>query len=307
MSTSGESKAFFGRQFPLSRRQTIAYLGAAVICGGVIGPLSDSALAATVSPPREIDLSRLAGKIGDRDVVFYARDLETGASYAVAPDRLDDRHSPWSTFKVPNLLIALESGVASSLEHAKAWDQAKHPPRDYWPEAWRRDQTLRSAFKHSAVWYFKEIARDVGLDRYRHDLEKYDYGNREIASEVDSFWLGEPLKISPREQVVFLSRLLAGELSVSERSLKALGDASISNAKDGYILHGKTGAGPTEAGNFGGVFDGWYVGWVERPKQNPMVFALYVRGEGFKSIRTIRRELSQDLLMEIGALPADWK
>lgn len=299
-----DSLLLFALRSFTARRKPSAFFSAVVLSVGVA---SSSALAATVSPPDEIDVSALAEKIGEREVVFYARDLESGESFAVQAGRLDERHSPWSTFKVPNLLIALESGVASSLEYAKGWDQEKHPPRDYWPDAWKRDQTLRSAFKYSAVWYFKEIAQEVGLARYRQDLEKYAYGNREVADAVDSFWLGNPLKISPREQVVFLSRLLAGELEVAESSLKALSDASISNAKDGYILHGKTGAGPSETGNFQGPFDGWFVGWVERSDSDPVVFALYVRGQGFKSIRKIRRELSQDLLMTIGALPADWK
>ena len=275
--------------------------------GNTLSTVSNSTLAASVSPPKEIDITGLADKIGDREIVFYAEDLESGASFAVRPDRLDERHSPWSTFKVPNLLIALESGVAANLEYAMEWDQEKYPARDYWPKAWRGDQTLRTAFKHSAVWYFKEIALEVGLDRYKQDLVKYDYGNHAVASEVDRFWLGEPLQISPREQVTFLNRLLSGELEVSESSLKALSEASLSKAKDGYVLHGKTGAGPAELGNFQGPFDGWFVGWVERPDQNPLVYALYMRGKGFKSIQKIRRDLSQDLLMKIGALPTDWK
>lgn len=290
-----------------TRRQSLSVLVAALMCGLAFSPALKSASGASLTSPKEVDLTGLAEKIGDRDVVFFARDLESGESYAVQPDRLDERHSPWSTFKVPNLLIALESGVAANLEHAKDWDQEKYPPRDYWPKAWRGGQTLRSAFKYSAVWYFKEIALDVGLERYRRDLANYDYGNHETADKLDSFWLGEPLMISPREQVAFLSRLLSGELDVSERSLQALSEASLSKAKDGFVLHGKTGAGPSELGNFQGPFDGWFVGWVERPRKKPLVYALYVRGSGFKSIQKIRRELSQDLLMEIGALPAGWK
>ena len=72
------------------------------------------------------------------------------------------------------------------------------------------------------------------------------------------------------------------------------------------VLHGKTGAGPAEPGNFKGPFEGWFAGWVERPDQAPLVYTLYVRGEDFKSIREFRREIAVDLLKKIGALPADW-
>ncbi|WP_282607937.1 penicillin-binding transpeptidase domain-containing protein [Pelagibius sp. Alg239-R121] len=292
----------------MMKKRSAVVRGAAFLTIAVLASAPALLLAATVSPPEVIDVRDLSEKIGEREVVFYALDLENGESFAVQPGRLDEPHSPWSTFKVPNLLIALESGVAGDLDYAKQWDQEKYPARDYWPKAWRNDHTLRSAFKHSVVWYFKEIALEVGLERYRQDVVKFGYGNREIADKLDSFWLGDPLEISPREQVAFLTRLLSGELGVSDSSMKALGEVSMSSAKDGFVLHGKTGAGPSESGNFKGPFDGWYVGWVERPDQDPLAYALYIKGKGFKAIQNnIRQDLSVDLLMKIGALPANWK
>ena len=40
------------------------------------------------------------------------------------------------------------------------WDGVRRPR-----EEWNRDQDLRSAMKHSVVWYYQELARRVGPDR----------------------------------------------------------------------------------------------------------------------------------------------
>ncbi|TQV71301.1 class D beta-lactamase [Denitrobaculum tricleocarpae] len=308
MSEPDKVKGGIVRRRGHSRRAFMRQAGVSGLAASASLSLASNAWSALVTPDYiDIDTSSLNAKIDDRDVVFFAQDKASDEYYVVQRDRIHDRHSPWSTFKIPNLLIALETGVAADLEHKKAWDAEKYPPRDYWPKAWQGDQTLRSAFKHSVVWYFKEIALEVGPERYRKDLANFRYGNSQVSGKVDEFWLGEPLQISPIEQVKFLSTLLAGELEISERSIDALKEASISNARDGFVLHGKTGAGPADLTNFQGEFEGWFTGWVERPDRAPLVYALYVRGKDFPSIRTFRREMSEDLLMKIGALPPDWK
>jgi beta-lactamase class D len=65
--------------------------------------------------------------------------------------------SPWSTFKILNALIALETGVATGPDFAIPWDRQ---PRER-PE-WNQEQTLRTAVERSAFWYFQELARRIG-------------------------------------------------------------------------------------------------------------------------------------------------
>lgn len=241
--------------------------------------------------------------IGLREVAFLARDLGSGAEHALEDSDLASRHAPWSSFKIPNLLIALETGVAAGLEAARRWDPARRPALPYWPAAWRRDHTLRSAFEDSAVWYFQDVATEVGADRYRAILSRWRYGNAEVPDGSDSFWLGGGLAISVREQVGFLAELLAGRLGVSQRALAALTQASLSGHVGTALVHGKTGSGPVTPGEFRGPFEGWYCGFVVRPDAAPAVFVLFTRAPGFASLAAFRRELSLRLLARIGVLP----
>ncbi|WP_198375128.1 class D beta-lactamase [Neoroseomonas rubea] len=278
---------------PLARR------GALIAAASLLGPVA-SASATTRAIIRRAPLTEA---IGPREVAFLARDLGSGAEHALEDSDLGSRHAPWSTFKIPNLLIALETGVAADLDAARRWDSARRPAAPHWPAAWRRDHTLRSAFAASAVWYFQDVAKEVGTTRYRATLSRWRYGNAEVPDGSDSFWLGRGLTIAVSEQVAFLAELLAGRLGVSQRSLAALAQASWSGQVGTALVHGKTGSGPVTPGEFRGPFEGWYCGFVVRPDASPVVFALFTRAPGFASLAAFRREFSLQLLARIGVLP----
>jgi beta-lactamase class D len=244
-------------------------------------------------------------ELDGRDTIFYAIDLENGQRFAWAPERADELHTPYSTFKMPNLLIALETGVADSLGHVRQRDPDGRPARPWWSEAWREDQTLAQAFRRSTVWYFQDLALEVGGPRYREMLRAFDYGNAMAPDGSDTFWLVGPLAISPRQQAEFIVRLLQGELPVRPEHVVALAEASLLEERDGHRLHGKTGSGPTEDGNMDGPFAGWLVGWVERPDAARVAYALYVRGPSFDSIAAFRGEMARSFLHRIGAWPGD--
>lgn len=270
-------------------------------------------LAVLVGTARAADLAdlgtavdpQLAGEIGSRTVAFYAKNVSTGKRFAYQPAAVDTQHAPWSTFKIPNLLIALETGVSSSLTHERVWDQQKRPPESYWPDDWKQNQTLETAFRRSAPWYFQDVAKEVGGARYVDALTAFGYGNINVPNDSDSFWLGGSLAISPREQVAFLERLVLGQLNLRQTSMDAIRSVSILSEADSYVLRGKTGSGPVVPGEFDGAFEGWLVGWVERRDVGTVVFATYVGGPSFGSIGSFRHQMSARLLRAIGALPAE--
>ncbi|MGI9504508.1 MAG: penicillin-binding transpeptidase domain-containing protein, partial [Geminicoccaceae bacterium] len=215
---------------------------------------------------------------------------------------VDRRRAPWSTFKIPNLIIALETGVATDLAHWRDWNQHR-PAANYWPTAWKQGHSLASAFKRSVVWYFQEIALEVGTTRYRKDLLRFGYGNASVPMHSDDFWLGGPLIISPREQTHFLKRVLDGSLVISDRTRDMLREVSLIKSAGDYALHGKSGSGRLE----GSGVEGWFVGWVERARTPIATFALHLRAPDFRSLRDARFYISEKLLRTAGYLPQDWK
>ena len=121
---------------------------------------------------------------------------------------------PASTFKIPNSVIALETGVVTDPDKdIFKWDGVTRSI-----EAWNKDHTLRSAIAVSAVPVYQEIARRIGVERMQKYVDLFDYGNRDIGGGIDQFWLTGNLRIDPVQQIDFVDRLRRGVLPVSKRS-----------------------------------------------------------------------------------------
>ena len=178
-------------------------------------------------------------------IVIY--DLKRGRYLRHDEARCRERFSPFSTFKIPNSLIGLDSGVIADAEFRIKWDAKKYPAhsQDTLPfSAWWQDQTLRTAFKRSVVWYYRELALRVGERRMKEYVRKLGYGNGDASGPVNNFWLGSSLKVSADEQVDFLKRFYKEELPVSKRSTAIVKEIMTLEETPDYKLSGKTGGGP---------------------------------------------------------------
>jgi len=131
---------------------------------------------------------------------------------------------------------------------------------------WNKDHDLQSAFKHSAVWFYQEMARRIGPERMQRYINEIAYGNRDIGGGIDRFWLDGNLRITAREQVDFLVKLYGDQLPFSQRTIKIVKDIAIAEKTDSYTLRAKTGWAKEI---------GWWVGYVERGDQ-PYFFAMNI-------------------------------
>jgi beta-lactamase class D len=250
---------------------------------------------------RDVDLGRFFEGIDPADAAFVVFEPATGTFIRHNPERARTRFLPASTFKIPNTLIALETGVASGADFTLKWDSLA--PRDsrFWPSSWSRDHTLRTAMDHSVVWFYQELARRIGPRRMQQYLDRFDYGNRSIGGGLDRFWLSGDLRISPDEQVAFLYRMLSGDLGLSPQTLETLRDLIVLDDTPGYRISGKTGTAdvtPTRE-------LAWLVGFVER-EGGLWIFALNMEGEEVWErwgARSERLRLIRALLGEVGAMP----
>lgn len=185
---------------------------------------------------------------------FVLLDVAADKMTVVNRARAEKRIVPASTFKIANSLIALETGAVKDENEVLPYGGKPQPIKE-----WERDMGLRDAIRVSNVPVYQEVARRIGPERMRAMIERLDYGNRQIGTVIDRFWLDGPLEISPVEQARFLARLARRQLPLSARSQAIVRDIIRLDDVNGAILYGKTGwAGSTKPNV------GWLVGWVER-------------------------------------------
>lgn len=201
------------------------------------------------------------------------------------------RHSPCSTFKIPNSMIALERGIMKDTTTLLRWDGVKR-----WLPVWNQNHTLNTAFRNSVVWFYQKLARRIGSSSYRHWLAAFDYGNRDITGGLDRFWLESSLAISPLEQVRFLEKFWNNTLPVSPRTRDLTLDLMRHDGPGPSTLYGKTGSGRLSDS----TDQGWFVGFVTG-SFGTRIFAVYISGP--KASGALARERAVAILRHRSLLP----
>lgn len=177
----------------------------------------------------------------------------------VVTDDADSRVQtpPASTFKVINLLIALQTGVIRDENEVVRWvGKTDTTIYGYRPDIYH-DMSVKEAFEVSAGWVFIELAKKIGPKRYRQFLTACGYGNAEV--KKGDFWNFGPLKITPRNQVELLVKIYEEKLPFSKRSFSILKKVMITEEKDGRVIRSKTGWGMIDGKDIG-----WWIGYVEK-------------------------------------------
>lgn len=262
-----------------TRRAVLAFSLEALVAPALVKP---SAVGESVIRD---DLRRHFEKYGVNGT-FVLLEVDDERMTLVNPRRAEERFVPASTFKIPNSVIALDTGVVR--------DENEIIPYGGKPQivkAWEKDMSMREALPVSNVPVYQELARRIGLERYRIWLARLDYGNREVGSVVDRFWLDGPLKISAVEQVRFVTRLAQGKLDASARAQSIVRDILRLEETGGATIYAKTGWAQEI---------GWWTGWVER---NGKVFAFSLNMPLAKMEDAPKRiEIGKALLSELGVL-----
>ena len=188
-----------------------------------------------------------------------------------------ERMTPCSTFKIWNTLIGAECGIISDPDALfYKWDGVSR-----FRPAWNKDQTLREAFRVSCVPAFQQLARKIGKERMTTWIETIGYGDKDISSGVDDFWLPvegkKSIIISPNEQALLIKKLVNGKLPFSDHSLTLLKEIMLVKKTANGSFYGKTGSGTNINGN-PKLSIGWYVGYIVS-KDTAYTFACIVTGE----------------------------
>ena len=216
--------------------------------------------------------------ISNRHVACVFVDCKSGKN--ITPDSIacSIRYAPCSTFKIWNTLIGVECKIIdSSSMHFYTWDSI---PR-FFP-SWNRDLTLKEAFQASCVPAFQILARKIGNERMEKWIGVLNYGDKNISSGIEDFWLPSEgkrsIEISPIEQAELVRKLVNQELPISAESQRILKEVMLTSKTSKGICYGKTGS---SGANYKGMKDqsiGWFVGYVTN-NDKAYSFACLIQGE----------------------------
>ena len=206
------------------------------------------------------------------DITVYNMNLDT------------QRLSTGTSFKVIETLIGIQTGRITNETSTLGNDSSS------------KNVTLQQAFQNNSVPYFQELARQIGKDTLQMWLDSISYGNSKITSAVDSFWLNNDLKISPDEQLGFLSKLFFEQLPFQKYAQETVANLMKKEDTSLYSLSYATGLGIDEKNNS----FAWNLGWIEE-NRHIYFFVTFIRTP-VKSINTENRviEISKSCLKELG-------
>jgi len=215
------------------------------------------------------------------DGLTNKRVLELGA-------RIDERISPWSTFKIPLCLMGYDAGILKD-EKTPIWDFKEG--YDDFLAPWRGPQTPQSWIKDSCVWYSKILSLQLGLEKIQSYLVDMEYGNRDLSGGLappgskSVAWINSSLKISPKEQVNFIQKLVCGQLPISHQAIQMTKLLLFKEElPEGWKLYGRTG-------------HGWFIGWIEKDP-NFFPFAYHIREQEQRINPEQRVQRVKQLLLE---------
>ena len=225
----------------------------------------------------------------DGSILIYDRNENIYMGYNL--ERCNVAFCPASTFKIPNALIALESGVATT-ETVFKWNGEKisNP-------LWEKDLTIKEAFQVSAIPVFQEIARRIGVEKMNYYTKLFNYGNLDINTDnIDKFWLEGQSGITQYQQVYFLQKLYNLQLPISENAMKLTKEFMLYETNNNYKISGKTGWAIRQDESVT-----WFVGFIETG-DNVYIFATNVAPNKDTEINTfgqVRIELTKAVFKEL--------
>lgn len=206
---------------------------------------------------------------------------------------VEERITPCSSFKIALSLMGYDAGILKD-EQNPVWHFQEG--YDDYLERWKDPQSPQSWMQYSCVWYSKVLALQLSAETMQHYLSLLEYGNQDLSGglpnpgPLNPAWIASSLKISPKEQVDFIRRMIFGRLPIS-KSASSMTKALLFKEElpEGGKLFGKTGYSGSIRGQDGETLEmRWFVGWVEQ-EDNLLIFAYNIRSPKIDLSQTIPR------------------
>jgi beta-lactamase class D len=206
---------------------------------------------------------------------------------------------PASSFKIINLLIALETKTIKDENETIKWIGTTDTIRyGFRPEIYN-DLTVKEAFELSAGWVFVELAKKIGRNNYKKYLSDCKYGNLDLSQNDTDFWNFGDFAVSSINQVEFIRNLYDEKLPFTKRNIEIVKRVMITEQNEQYTIRAKTGWTRENEIN-----TGWWVGYIEN-KDRVYFFATRLLQD--RKIRrddfgTCRKEITMQVLRELNII-----
>jgi beta-lactamase class D len=219
-------------------------------------------------------------------------------------DQLEERVSPWSTFKIVLSLMGFNENILID-EFTPEWSFVEGY-YDFLPK-WRAAHIPKLWMYNSCVWYSHVLVQKLGQNTIEGYLSSFDYGNQDFSGDpgknnaMERAWLGSSLKISPLEQASFLKKLIANNLPVSSYAMETTKKILFLNdLENGWKLYGKTGSGTESNEERENTVSSWFIGWIEKGPQQ-YIFVWHLESTRIPTLQE-RIELITDYLKKMDIL-----
>lgn len=201
--------------------------------------------------------------------------------------------SLYSTFKIISTLVGLHNDIIKDETSTMNYNGTQYPNTE-----WNENLTLKKAFQTSCIWYFHQIINSVGEQEVKKELSELEYGNCDVSvwegsninpyKELNGFWLGSSLKISPYEQVQVLSKIFEGKSFYDSQNVEILKKVMLIEDEQEKKVYGKTGSGTNG--------EAWFIGFIEKGSQREY-FAVYLEDSLQKE--RVSSNLAQEIALKI--------
>ncbi len=218
----------------------------------------------------------------------------------------DSAYLPAATFDILQSLVGIQTGVVNNDSaligdlQTGAWVdsagmKASHPPTE--KDLCRAPvMMLSEAFRFSCTKAFQELSHRIGKDTLKKWIDSLSYGNKDISSAVDTFWLDNHLTVSGDEQLGLVKRLYFDQLPFHARPQKIVRRMMLRESNSNYLLSYKTGTGIRKDGHS----LTWILGWVEENK-HPYFFVLNLdSADVAKDLKSNGLNILKDILKQMG-------
>lgn len=205
---------------------------------------------------------------------------------------IEERVTPASSFKIVLSLMGYDAGILKDEQTPTWYFQDGY---DDCLESWKRSQTPQTWVNRSCIWFSKIIALQLGLEAIEQYLSSFEYGNQDFSAgmippgPINPAWIDSSLKISPKEQVGFVQKMIQEQLPISNNALQMTKNLLFKEEiSRGWKLFGKTGLGSAVDENGKKLKVRWFVGWVES-SQSFFPFAYLLQEYEIDALQTIPR------------------